>query len=115
MLFRSSRPVGFDQALALAADWPQTLAALAAAGLERLVLLGGAELAGQLLQLQLVDQLQFTLCPLLLGGTHHWLPADRLDLSAERWQLLEQRPLLGDELLLRYGRIRGSAPVPPLP
>ena len=110
-----ARPAGFDQALALAGGWPQTLAALAAAGLQRLVLLGGAELAGQLLQHQLVDELQLTLCPLLLGGAHHWLPADRLELSAERWQLLEQRPLLGDELLLRYGRLRESAPVPPLP
>ena len=77
---------------------------LAAAGLHRLVLLGGADLAGQLLAEHLVDQLQLTLCPRLLGGPHSWLPAG-LDLASSRWTLLEQRVLEGEELLLRYGRL----------
>ncbi|MBM5793974.1 MAG: riboflavin biosynthesis protein RibD, partial [Cyanobacteria bacterium K_DeepCast_0m_m1_088] len=42
-------PTGFHAAMPLLA-WPEALAALAAQGLQRLVLLGGAELAGALLQ-----------------------------------------------------------------
>lgn len=104
---------GFDQQLLLQ-HWPEALAALAAAGLRRLVLLGGAELAGQLLQEQLVDELQLTLCPQLLGGEHSWLPA-AVPLQPNQWRLQEQRPLGGEELLLRYRRVRAPAPaaVPP--
>jgi 5-amino-6-(5-phosphoribosylamino)uracil reductase len=95
-------PAGFEAVQPLR-SWSSALEALAADGLRRVLLLGGAELAGELLALQLVDQLQLTLCPQLLGGPHSWLPAG-VSLPAEGWQLLEQRPLGGDELLLRYGR-----------
>jgi len=78
---------------------------LAGLGFSRLVLLGGADLASQWLAAGLVDELQLTLCPLLLGGAHSWCAADPgLGLDRRRWRLLEQRPLEGDELLLRYGR-----------
>lgn len=97
-----SPPPGFTAVRPLGA-WRDSLRDLAAGGLRRLVLLGGADLAGQLLADQLVDQLQLTICPQLLGGPHSWLPAG-LDLAASRWTLLEQRLLEGEELLLRYGR-----------
>ncbi len=97
-------PTGFHVAMPLGA-WPEALVALAAQGLQRLVLLGGAELAGALLQEQLVDELQLTLCPLLLGGPHSWLP-NGVRLDPNRWLLQEQRPLEGDELLLRYRFLR---------
>jgi len=95
-------PPGFTAVRPLGA-WRDSLRDLAAGGLRRLVLLGGADLAGQLLTDQLVDQLQLTICPQLLGGPHSWLPAG-LDVAASRWTLLEQRLLEGEELLLRYGR-----------
>ena len=96
-------PPGFRAVRALG-PWPESLRELAAAGLRRLVLLGGADLAGQLLAEHLVDELQLTLCPLLLGGPHSWLPPG-VDLPPSRWVLLEQRLLEGQELLLRYGRL----------
>lgn len=96
---------GFHRRLPLR-PWPELLAALAAEGLERLVLLGGANLAGSLLAEGLVDELQLTLCPLLLGGPHCWLPAATplpgSPAAVTGWELLEQRPLGGGELLLRY-------------
>lgn len=98
-------PAGFDRAVGLS-GWLEALESLAASGLQRLVLLGGAELAGALLAEGLVDELQLTLCPLLLGGGHSWLPP-AIALEPNRWWLLEQRPLEGDELLLRYGRFTG--------
>jgi 5-amino-6-(5-phosphoribosylamino)uracil reductase len=104
---RSAPPQGFDRHL-IRAGWPQLLAALAEEGLERIAVLGGAALAGALLAEGLVDELQLTLCPLLLGGPHSWLPAAPLlpgrHTAAGPWQLQEQRPLGGDELLLRYRR-----------
>jgi 5-amino-6-(5-phosphoribosylamino)uracil reductase len=93
---------GFDRQLVFA-SWLHLRQQLASLGLARLVLLGGANLASQWLAAGLVDELQLTLCPLVLGGAHTWcLAGARIDPG--RWRLLEQRPLGGDELLLRYGR-----------
>ena len=92
----------FHRKLAFA-SLPELRGQLAALGLARLVLLGGADLASQWLAADMVDELQLTLCPLLLGGAHSWCLADTLP-SPGRWRLLEQRALEGDELLLRYGR-----------
>ena len=99
-------PVGFEQLLPLR-GWSQLLTDLRSSGLERLVLLGGAQLAGQLLQADLVDELQLTLCPLVLGGPYSWLP-DVSRPEPQRWSLLDQQPLGGGELLLRYQRSGNS-------
>lgn len=96
-------PAGFDRVLGLQ-DWRQTLADLAALGFEHVLLLGGAQLASQLLALGLVDELQLTLVPQLLGGPHGWLRSD-LALESSVWELKEHRPLGADELLVRYRRI----------
>ena len=91
----------FDRVLALT-SWPHTLQELAELGIARLVVLGGAVLAGALLAEGVLDELQLTLCPQLLGGPHTWLPGG-LKLEPSHWDLLEQRALEGGELLLRYG------------
>lgn len=108
----ASGPVGggFQRQLPLQ-PWPETLANLAAAGLRRLLLLGGAQLAASVLTADAVDGLQLTLCPTLLGGGHTWIPAERLlpqGLEGATWRL-EQSRLLGDgEVLLRYRRARSA-------
>jgi len=103
-------PNGFQRQLPLQA-WPDTLASLAAAGLQRLLLLGGAQLASSVLAADAVDGLQLTLCPTLLGGQHTWIPANHLlpqGLERAAWQLEQSRPLGGDEVLLRYRRARSA-------
>ena len=64
---------------------------------------GGARLAASLLALDLVDGIQLTLVPRLLGGGHGWLPLAPLPAPGP-WALEESRPLGQGELLLRYGR-----------
>ena len=106
---------GFEHWLPLQTTWPQRLEALHQAGLRRLVLLGGAQLAADLFQADAVDELQLTLSPRILGGAHSWIPPQGQDLPvglqrAEAWRLEAAQPLQGDELLLRYSRRRGEAP-----
>ena len=85
-------------------SWSSALDALAALGLERLVVLGGAALAGSLLAEGWIDALQLTVCPLVLGGPHSWVPLQAA-LESGAWRLEEHRRLEGDELLVRYGRV----------
>ena len=96
-------PVDLSQAPQGSRGWAALLAQLAAEGLARLLLLGGARLAASLLALDLVDGLQLTLVPRLLGGAHSWLPATPLPAPGS-WELQESRPLGQGELLLRYCR-----------
>jgi 5-amino-6-(5-phosphoribosylamino)uracil reductase len=103
-------PCGFHRCLEWV-SWPQVLASLLDLGIERLVVLGGAALAAGLLHEGLVDELQLTLVPHLLGGSHLWIPAVPAGdggVDDRDWRLMEQRPLGDGEILLRYVVVRGS-------
>ena len=102
---------GFERWIPLAESWPQRMEALGAAGIQRLVLLGGANLAADLLAEDCVDALQLTLVPRLLGGGNTWLPSGLASLpaavtAAGSWRPMEPEPLGDGEWLLRYQRLR---------
>ena len=102
---------GFQRWIPLGTSWMERLAALEVAGIRRLVLLGGAQLAGELLQADFVDALQLTLVPKVLGGPHTWVRHPDRGLpsvlgGSGAWLLEEATPLGGGELLLRYRRHR---------
>ena len=105
---------GFDRWIPLADSWPQQLADLGAAGLQRLVLLGGAQLAADLLAADCVDGLRLTLVPRVLGGSNTWLPTGLLTLpesltAPNAWRDEGAEPLGEGEWLLRYQRVRSGA------
>lgn len=94
---------GFDRVVPFV-DWPNCLACLGDLGVERLAVLGGAQLAGSLVAARALDELQLTLCPVLLGGPHGWLPPHKESDPAIHWALRRQEPLPGGELMLHYVR-----------
>ncbi|MFN9661711.1 MAG: RibD family protein [Cyanobacteriota bacterium] len=94
---------GFERLLPFE-DWPATLASLEALGVRRVVALGGAQLAAALVAAGVLDELQLTLFPRLLGGSHCWLPAQARGDPSISWVLRRQEPLKGEELLLLYER-----------
>ena len=101
----------FERWIPLSESWSQRLEALGAAGIQRLVLLGGASLAADLLAADCVDALQLTLVPRLLGGGNTWLPLACPGLpealtQPEAWDAEGAEPLGGGEWLLRYRRLR---------
>ena len=114
----SPEPVdqGFDRWFPLGPTWPESLKALGAAGIQRLVLLGGAQLSADLLQADCVDALQLTLVPQLLGGRFSWLPCTDAPLPAAlaqpgAWQADGAEDLGDGEWLVRYQRIRPYTPL----
>ena len=105
---------GFNRWLPLQTTWHERLDALRLAGIRRLVLLGGAQLAAQLFRADAVDQLQLTLSPRILGGANSWIPLQTGGLpealqQPEAWRLEQAQPLQDDELMLRYSRRRERA------
>ena len=104
-------PLGYERILKLCPNWIDTMNRLAEAGFDRLLLLGGSKLIASFLQVDLVDELQLTFTPRLLGGEHSWVPFNMNDLPSElqgsnAWDLQSHEPLGGNELLLRYIRKR---------
>ena len=105
----SATPAGFSQGLAMGTTWQETLDQLAAQGMQRLVLLGGASLVASCLRDDAVDELQLTLTPRVVGGAHSWVPFDAAGLppalaSSDAWSLEGTERLQDDELVVRYRR-----------
>lgn len=105
----AATPAGFSQCLAMGATWQETLVHLAAQGMQRLVLLGGASLVASCLRDDAVDDLQLTLTPRVVGGAHSWVPFDAAGLppalaSSDAWILQGAERLEDNELVVRYQR-----------
>jgi 5-amino-6-(5-phosphoribosylamino)uracil reductase len=100
---------GFDRVLTAGADsaqidWHPIFAVLYQSGIERIAVLGGAEIVAALLEADLLDELHITLCPLLLGGKGAPSPvagAGFLQDQAPRLVLLDVKQV-EHELFLHY-------------
>ncbi|MGJ5629788.1 RibD family protein [Nostoc sp. CALU 1950] len=91
-------------------DIPAALKYLANIHITRLVVLGGGELVASLLQLDLIDELWLTVCPLILGGNTAPTPVEGkgfLPDLAPKLQLLEVHTV-EQEVFLHY-RLQRSA------
>lgn len=86
--------------------WNHTLAMLRNLGIERLAILGGGSLVGDLAQQNLIDELHLTICPLLLGGATSPTPVDGVGLPVTMAPQLAlvQVSAEGDEVFLHYRR-----------
>ena len=108
---QNNRLCGYERLFTLHSDWSTTFNELKEEGLRRIVLLGGAKLTGSLLKADLIDELQITVTPKIIGGNYCWVPTHMEDLpnilrDSNAWLLKENYQLDNNELLLRYFRIR---------
>lgn len=90
-----------------AIDWSEAFTRLRELGLQKLAVLGGAELLASLLAVDLIDELWLTICPLILGGDAPSLVGGKgwLQDRGKRMQLLEVKQIEG-EVFLRYRVIK---------
>lgn len=96
-------------------DWSTVFEQLSTIGIERLLVMGGAELVATLLAVDRIDELYLTVCPLLLGGRTAPTPVDGCGFAAEQAPRLALCSVkaVGHEVFLHYRRWTvGAAPTP---
>jgi 5-amino-6-(5-phosphoribosylamino)uracil reductase len=89
-------------------DWQRTWAELAGLGIDRLCILGGAEIATSLWEQDLIDELQLTICPLIFGGISAPMPCMGIGLATPRKLELISNQSIGQEIYLHYNRIEST-------
>ena len=102
-------PNGFDRKINLKITWRDSLEDLKQKGIEKIVLLGGTNLISAFLLEDIVDELQITITPHLLGGDYCWVSSELKKLNTimktkNDWILKESKKLGNNELLIRYFR-----------
>jgi len=102
-------PNGFDKEIYLQFTWRESLDDLSQKGISKIVLLGGANLISSFLLEDLIDELQITITPHLLGGDYCWVSSELRSLNKimnkkNNWILKESKKLGNNELLIRYFR-----------
>jgi 5-amino-6-(5-phosphoribosylamino)uracil reductase len=99
---------GFDRVLCPAndagIDWHQALAVLYQDRIESIAVLGGGEIVAALLEVDLIDELHLTVCPLLLGGKDAPNPVEGAGFSQENAPHLKLLSVkqVEQELFLHY-------------
>ena len=102
-------PNGFDKKINLKITWRDSLDDLYQKGIARIVLLGGANLISAFLLEDLINELQITITPHVLGGNYCWVSSELINLNTimnkkNNWILQESKKLGNNELLIRYFR-----------
>ena len=106
---KSILPIGFDKRIYLKVKWQESLENLYRKGISKIVLLGGANLISAFLAEDLINELQITITPFLLGGSYCWVSSKLNNLNKNMWQsnswiLKENKKLGNNELIIRYFR-----------
>ena len=102
-------PNGFHKRINLKYKWRDSLDYLYQQGLSKIVLLGGANLISAFLAEDLINELQITITPHLLGGDYCWVSSKLKNLNPiinqnKKWILKENEKLGNNEILIRYFR-----------
>jgi 5-amino-6-(5-phosphoribosylamino)uracil reductase len=101
--------LGFDRVLQIGdaggIDWQQAWWELANLGIDRLCVLGGAEIATALWEQDLIDEFYLTICPWILGNAAAPTPCDGQGLKMSHQLELIDHQVIGQEIFLYYRRL----------
>ena len=105
-------PGGYERQIFLQDQWSETIGTLNKEGLSKVVVLGGANLVFTLLLEDIIDELQLTIVPRILGGNHPWVLTSlksflpKIISAQQAWDLKGVEKLGSSEVMLRYQRKR---------
>ena len=102
---------GYDKHIQSDQKIEKVLSNLKAAGLSRLIILGGSQIVNSFLKTDQIDEIQLTITPKILGGEYTWMPNKKNGLpnslsQNSAWVLKETKALGNSELLVFYCRNR---------
>jgi len=102
-------PKGFNKMMNFKFKWRDCLNDLYQQGISKIVLLGGANLISAFLLEDLINELQITITPHLLGGNYSWVSSNLTNLNTimnqkNSWILKDNKKIGSNELLIRYFR-----------
>ncbi len=86
-------------------DWQKAWLELASLGIDRLCILGGAEIATALWEQDLIDEFHLTICPMILGNAAAPTPCDGKGLKMPHQLELINHQVIGQEIFLHYQRV----------
>lgn len=86
-------------------NWPLAWQQLTNAGIAQLCILGGAEVATDLWQLNLIDELRLTICPFILGGASAPTLCEGSGLEIRQGLKLVECQVIDDEIFMHYRRV----------
>ena len=108
----SRPPNGYEKLINLNETWSESLKQLSKEGLTKFALLGGAKLISSFLIEDLIDELQITITPQLIGGSYCWVSFELGNLQPltkkNSWTLKESKSLGNSELMIRYIRDKAN-------
>ena len=104
----------FDKQIKLQNNWNKTLDLLNQKGLSKLLVLGGGTLAGSLIQEDVIDELQITLTPKIIGGPHLWIPTILKDIpyylgKKDSWIIKDHKCLEDNDMMICYTRNKSKS------
>ena len=102
---------GFSNSYLIKETWAKTLCDLYEKGFAKIALLGGMQLIKSILIEDVIDELQLTLTPRILGGRHTWINSDLTNVpkiltEPNAWILEEIKDIGRSEIMVFYKRNR---------
>lgn len=97
----------FDKEIFYKNSWSKTLLSIKKAGINRLALLGGANLINSFIKEDLIDEIKITIAPRIIGGKFTWIPAEQTNKIfnlKQFWNIKSIQELDRNEIYIHYIR-----------
>ena len=97
----------FDKEIFYKNSWSETLVNIKKAGINRLALLGGANLINSFIKEDLIDEIRITIAPIIIGGKYTWIPAEHTSTICnlnQFWNIKSVKELDKNEIHIHYTR-----------
>ncbi len=97
----------FEKEIFYKNSWKKTLLSIKKAGINRMALLGGANLINSFIKEDLIDEIKITIAPRIIGGKFTWIPAEQTNKIfnlKQFWNIKSIKELDRNEIYINYIR-----------
>ena len=95
----------FERCIIFKNSWLKTLSNIKKEGINKIALMGGAKLINSFIKENLIDEIQITIVPRIIGGKFTWIPSEEtneiFDLN-QSWDIKSIKELNTNEIVIHY-------------